>query len=217
VVQSSSEKSGLKIGILISGRGSNMQAVLNATERGVIQSGISVVISSKESAPGLAIAKSYGVPTVVVSHEKGMDLSTYESQILDVLESHQIDLLVLAGYMKIMGPTLLDRYPDRIINIHPSLLPAFKGLNAQKQALDYGVKIAGCSVHFVIPELDSGPVILQAAVPVLPDDTEATLGGRILKEEHALLPKAIALIESGAIELVNGKVIIKKNMASNAH
>ena len=180
-----------KLGILISGRGSNMDAILQHIQTGNLKAEVSVVISNKSSAKGLELAKSHGVPTQVFDPKGFDDLESYETAIIGCLDSYNVDLVVLAGYMKLVGDPLLSRYENRMVNIHPSLLPSFKGLNAQQQALDYGVKYSGCTVHYVTKEMDSGPIIKQAVVPVLNDDTVESLSNRILIEEHKIFAVAI--------------------------
>jgi len=184
----------MRLGILISGRGSNMQAIQNAILAGTLNAQIAVVISNQTNAQGLAIAQSYQIPVKALSPKAFPSQSEYEAEIVKTLQFYQVELVVLAGYMKIVGDVLLAAYPKKIINIHPSLLPSFKGLHAQRQALEAGVKIAGCTVHYVDQTLDGGPIFLQDSVPVLDDDTEDSLSERILEKEHQLLPKAIGLI-----------------------
>ncbi|MEK9728140.1 MAG: phosphoribosylglycinamide formyltransferase [Candidatus Margulisiibacteriota bacterium] len=183
-----------KLGILISGRGSNMSAIINNIHAGELNAEVAVVISHNPMANGLVVAASQGIPTEVFELSMFESRDAYEFEIIKCLNNYDVDLVVLAGYMKLVGDPLLNAYSERMINIHPSLLPSFKGLNAQKQALEYGVKIAGCSVHYVTKEMDAGPIIMQAAVPVFDDDTEESLTQRILVEEHKLYPKAIQAI-----------------------
>ena len=183
-----------KLGILISGRGSNMSAIIDHIKRGELSADIAVVISNKPDAPGLDIASNHGIKTMVYDPKVYTNRDAYENDIVLCLKSLGVDLVILAGYMKLVGDPLLTSYKGRMINIHPSLLPSFKGLNAQKQALDYGVKITGCTVHYVTKEMDAGPIIMQAAVPVLNDDTLDTLTQRILAEEHQLFSKAIQYV-----------------------
>ena len=180
-----------RLGVLISGRGSNLKAVLEAIQRGLLDAEVVSVISNKEDAGGLAIARDFRVDAVYLDRGACESNHAFEKQILALFEEKKVDLVVLAGYMRIVGQVLLGRYENRMINIHPSLLPSFKGLHAQRQALEYGVKIAGCSAHIVTEDLDSGPILLQEAVPVYDDDTEAKLSQRILEKEHEILPQAI--------------------------
>jgi len=188
----------VKIGILISGRGSNMLALLNAVKSGEIPgSEVTVVISDRQSAAGLVKASELGVETVVVERN-GRMRQEHDAEIVGVLKKRGVELVCLAGYMRLLSRDFIRAFPDRIINIHPSLLPAFPGLDAQKQAFDHGVKITGCTVHFVNEDLDAGPIILQRAVEVQPDDTAATLAARILVEEHKAYVEAVRQIQSGS-------------------
>lgn len=183
-----------KIGILISGRGSNMEAIIKAINDGRITNAqIVVVISNKDSAGGIEIAKKNGIDTHVLNY-KSKSREEFDREISAILKSYNVDLICLAGYMRLLSPWFTHEFENRILNIHPSLLPSFPGLNAQKQAFDYGVKFTGCTVHFVDELLDHGPIIKQAVVPVLPDDTVETLSARILEEEHRIYPEAIELI-----------------------
>tara|TARA_B100001121_G_scaffold128102_1_gene112397 strand:- start:14028 stop:14600 length:573 start_codon:yes stop_codon:yes gene_type:complete len=179
------------LGVLISGRGSNMMAVHDHIQSGALGAEISVVISNKPQAQGLTFAVENGISTAVFEPKDYASNNAYEQDIVTCLKSFKVDLVVLAGYMKLVGDPMLQAYEGRMVNIHPSLLPSFKGLNAQKQALDYGVKVAGCTAHYVIRDVDAGPIILQAAVPVLDDDTEASLSARILEKEHEIFSMAI--------------------------
>jgi len=202
-----------KLGILISGRGSNMDAILAAVKSGKIRNAQpSVVISNKPDAAGLKIAsEKYQVPTKVIPPEglKGWD---YDHKIVAALKEHGVTpesgLVCLAGFMRIISPEFVRQYRMRIINIHPALLPSFPGLHAQKQALDAGVKITGCTVHFVDEGVDSGPIILQRAVPVMDNDTEDTLSARILEQEHQLYPEAVRLFCEGKLKVQGRKVLI---------
>ena len=181
----------LRLGILVSGRGSNMAAIMAEIEAGRLPARVAVIISDQPAAPALKIAADKGLPSVVVERKRFSDKASFETEIAEALKAHGAELVVLAGFMRLLSPFLVGEFPERIINVHPALLPAFPGLHAQKQALDYGVKIAGCTVHFVNEIMDGGRIISQAAVPVLPDDTEESLSARILAEEHRLLPEAI--------------------------
>lgn len=197
----------IRIGILISGRGSNMLALADAVGAGRIpESDIAVVISDQPNAAGLAHAKSRNLNTVVVE-KRGRSRDEHDRELVFVLQKHQVDFVCLAGYMRLLSPDFLSVYHNRILNIHPSLLPAFPGLDAQKQALKHGVKFSGCTVHFVDQTLDGGPIIAQRIVPVLDDDTEATLSARILKEEHKLYAEALAIVVSGTYEIVGRRVV----------
>ena len=185
-----------RIGILLSGRGSNFLAISDSIQRGDLAAEIGCVISDKETAPGLAHARAAGYEALFIS-PKGLARETYDRQLVHELKSRRIELVCLAGFMRIITPYFIDEFRHRILNIHPSLLPAFPGLDAQRQALEYGVKVTGCTVHFVDEGVDTGPILAQAAVPVLPDDTVATLSARILQQEHRLYTEAIRLALSG--------------------
>ena len=193
--------------ILISGRGSNFLAIAEAIASGKLTAEISVVISNRADAPGIAAARERGLNAVVLP-SKGVDRNVYGNQLIAVLEKAGADLICLAGYMRLLSTAFIRRFPLRIVNIHPSLLPSFPGLDVQQQALDYGVKVSGCTVHFVDEgSVDSGPIIKQAAVPVLDGDTAATLAERILKEEHRIYSEAIALVLSGKWRIEGRRVV----------
>ena len=193
-----------KIVILISGRGSNMQALLEAK----LPCRIAAVISNRADAAGLAIARAHGIPTAVVEHRDYADRESFDTALAKSVDSFKPDIVALAGFMRILSAGFVTRYQGRLINIHPSLLPAYGGLDTHARALQDGVKIHGCTVHFVTHDLDHGPIIIQAAVPVLADDTEQTLAARVLREEHRIYAQAINWLCQGQIELGgNGKVI----------
>jgi phosphoribosylglycinamide formyltransferase-1 len=194
-----------RIGILLSGRGSNFAAIADAR----LDAEIAVVISNRPDAPGLQAARDRGIRAVSLP-SKGVDREAYDRQLIAELRAANVDLICLAGYMRILSGYFIREFPMRIVNIHPSLLPAFPGLDAQHQALEHGVKIAGCTVHFVDEGLDSGPIVAQASVPVLPDDTADTLSARILVEEHKLYAKAIALVLSGRYR-IEGRRVMETN------
>ena len=194
-----------RIAVLVSGGGTNLQALIDAPGRGEIPDGeIALVVSNNPNAYALERAKKAGIRTAVCE-KPGM-----EGKIIEALRAHDIDMIVLAGFMAILSKNFVSLYPDRIINIHPALLPSFKGLDAQGQAVDYGVKVAGCTVHFVDEGTDTGPIILQKVVPVLDDDTEETLAARILVEEHKALPEAIQLWADGKLTIKGRKVYVAK-------
>ncbi len=195
-----------RLGILLSGRGSNFVAIADAIAAGKLDAEIAVVISNRADAPGLEIARQRGLNTVVLP-SKGLAREAHDGQVAAELDKHGVDLICLAGYLRIFSPAFVARYPQRILNIHPSLLPAFPGLHVQAAALAHGVKFAGCTVHFVDDALDAGPIIRQAVVPVLDSDTEETLSARILKEEHRIYSEAIALVLSGKVGLDGRRVI----------
>ncbi|AKB51680.1 Phosphoribosylglycinamide formyltransferase [Methanosarcina barkeri str. Wiesmoor] len=197
----------VKIAVLVSGRGSNLQAIMDSIEKGYIKNAtINVVISNKANAYALERARNHGIDAVFLDPgEYGRD--EYDKAILNVLSQYDTDLLLLAGYFRILGNEIIKAYRNRIMNIHPSLLPAFKGLHAQKQAFEYGVKVAGCTVHFVDEGLDSGPIIIQKCVPVLAGDTEETLTARILEQEHIIYPEAVRLFTEGKLKIEGRNVV----------
>lgn len=186
-----------RIGVLISGRGSNLHSILGAIDRGELDARVAVVISNRPDAPGLSYARDAGVATEIVEYRGFQTRADYDAVLVDRLRQHQVDLVCLAGFMRILGPVFVHAFPDAILNIHPSLLPAFPGVDAQRQACEYGVKVSGCTVHFVTEGLDEGPIVLQATVPVLEGDTRDSLAARILVEEHRLYPAAIARVLAG--------------------
>jgi phosphoribosylglycinamide formyltransferase-1 len=193
-----------KIVILISGRGSNLQALLKAR----LPCRVAAVISNRANAGGLKIAQEHGIPTVVIEHRDYADRDSFDAALAQAIDTFKPDFVVLAGFMRILTAGFVTRYPGRLVNIHPSLLPAYSGLNTHARALQDGVRIHGCTVHFVTPDLDHGPIIIQAAVPVLCHDTEQTLTARVLHEEHRIYPQAIRWLCNGQIELHdNGHVI----------
>ncbi|HEY5798253.1 MAG TPA: phosphoribosylglycinamide formyltransferase [Bosea sp. (in: a-proteobacteria)] len=197
-----------RVGILISGRGSNMVSLVEAARAEGFPAEIALVLSNVPGAGGLDRAKEFGIATATVDHRAfNRDREAFERAMDEILRVNQIDLVVLAGFMRIMTPWFVRRWEGRMINIHPSLLPLFKGTHTHRQALEAGVAEHGCSVHFVVPELDAGPVIMQAKVPVLPGDDEDTLASRVLVEEHLLYPRALAEVASGRVALVKGAVV----------
>jgi phosphoribosylglycinamide formyltransferase-1 len=195
-----------RLGILLSGRGSNFVAIADSIAAGHIDAQISVVISNRETAPGLAIARERGMNAVCIP-SKGLDRIIYDRIVIEELKRYEVELVCLAGFLRLLSPDFVRAYPQAILNIHPSLLPAFPGLDAQHQALDYGVKVSGCTVHFVDEHLDSGPIILQSAVQVLDDDTVDSLSARILKEEHRAYSEALRLVVSGKFRIAGRRVI----------
>ena len=199
----------MKIGILISGRGSNMAAIAEAVNSGIVSSSkIAVVISDKTDAPGLGKAQSYGIETLVIE-KNGRKRAEHDSEIIRELQKRNVELVCLAGYMRLLSKEFIRAFPDKIINIHPSLLPSFKGLDAQKQAIDYGVKVSGCTIHFVDEDLDHGAIIAQKIVEVKNDDTPETLAARILEYEHALYIEAVKMIVEGKYKIKGRKVVAK--------
>ena len=181
----------LRLGVLVSGRGSNLQAILDGIAENRLGAEVAVVVSDRPGAPALSRIEGRGIPGVVVERGAFADRDAFERAIVGILTTHGVELVVLAGFMRVLGPAFVGAFAGKIVNIHPSLLPSFPGLHAQRQAVRHGVRISGCTVHYVDETLDGGPIIAQAAVPVFPDDTEETLSGRILKEEHRLLPETI--------------------------
>ena len=185
-----------RLGILISGRGSNLQAIIDAIQDGRLDAEIAVVISNRADAPGLQRASDSGLATRCISHREFGSRDDFDRALVAELRSHDVGLVCLAGFMRLVGAPLLEAFPHAILNIHPSLLPAFPGVDAQRQALEHGVKISGVTVHLVTPELDGGPVVVQRSVPVIEDDTVETLSARILVEEHRAYPAAIEMVLS---------------------
>lgn len=196
-----------RLGVLLSGRGSNFAAIAESIADGRLNAEIAVVIANRPEAPGLAHAKSLGLPAVAIP-SKGVEREAYDRRLVSELCRHQVDLVVLAGYMRLLSGHFIREFPQRIVNIHPSLLPAFPGLDAQHQALEHGVKFSGCTVHFVDEHLDAGPIIMQAVVPVNDDDTVDTLSQRILVEEHRVYTDALRLIISGAYGIEGRRVVL---------
>ena len=199
-----------RIGVLLSGRGSNFEALAESVAAGRIPNAeIAIVISNREGAPGIERANARGIRTRVIP-SKGLEREAYDRQVAAVLEEHQIDLICLAGYMRLLSPYFVAKFPNRILNIHPSLLPSFPGLESQRQALEYGVKVAGCTVHFVDENLDAGPIILQSVVPVKDDDTEESLNVRILKEEHRIYSEGVRIVLEGKYK-IEGRRVLRTN------
>jgi len=197
-----------RIGILLSGRGSNFEAIADNVAAGKIQAEIAAVISNRADAPGLERARQRGLPALCLP-SKGLEREAYDRQVVAVLKERQVDLVCLAGFMRLLSPYFIREFPNRILNVHPALLPAFLGLEAQHQAWEYGVKVSGCTVHFVDEHLDHGPIIVQTAVPVMNDDTPETLAARILKEEHRIYSEAINLVLNDCIRIEGRRVILK--------
>ena len=185
-----------RIGILISGRGSNFLAIADHVAAGDLEAEIAVVISNRAEAPGLELARQRGLCAVCIP-SKGLDREVYDRMLIEELRSRGVEMVCLAGFMRLLSAAFIREYPNRILNIHPSLLPAFPGLDAQRQALEHGVRVAGCTVHFVDEYLDAGPIVLQAPVPVLDSDTVETLSARILKEEHRIYSEALGIVVGG--------------------
>jgi phosphoribosylglycinamide formyltransferase-1 len=195
-----------RLGILLSGRGSNFEAIARGVRDGLIPAEIGLVISNRPAAPGLERAREFGIPVMALP-SAGLDREMYDARLISALKDAQVDLVCLAGYMRLLSATFVRAFEGRILNVHPSLLPSFAGLDAQHQALGHGVKVTGCTVHFVDEFLDAGPIVMQAAVPVLDGDTVATLSARILVEEHRIFPLAIASVVSGRYRLEGRRVL----------
>ena len=196
------------LGVLISGSGSNLQAIMDAIKEKRLDAVIRIVISNRDDAYGLVRARKHNLPTEIVDHRKFPAREAYDQALVDLLKTHDVELVVLAGFMRLLSPVFVRAFSNRIMNIHPALLPAFPGLHVQRKALEYGVRFSGCTVHFVNEECDQGPIIIQAAVPVFPDDTEESLSARILKEEHRIYPRAIQLYSEGRLHVVGRRVLI---------
>jgi phosphoribosylglycinamide formyltransferase-1 len=199
-----------RIGVLISGRGSNLQSIVDTIASGRLDATVAVVLSNRADAPGLARARAADIDAVYLNPREHADRDAYDRAIVDVLKARGVGLVCLAGYMRLVGQPLLDAFPERILNIHPSLLPSFRGLDAQRQALDHGVRITGATVHLVTADLDAGPIVAQAAVPVLNDDTVETLSARILVEEHRIYPDAIAQVLGGEWSLEGRRFVLSQ-------
>jgi phosphoribosylglycinamide formyltransferase-1 len=195
-----------RVAVLISGRGSNMASLIEAAKAPGYPAGIVLVLSNRPEAPGLARAAAEGIATAVVDHRTHPEREAFERALDHELHAHRVELLCLAGFMRILTPWFIGRWLGRMLNVHPSLLPLFRGLHTHRRALEEGVRIHGCTVHFVTPELDSGPIVAQAAVPVLPSDTEETLAARVLRQEHVIYPLALSLVASGRVRLRQGRV-----------
>jgi len=196
-----------RIGVLLSGRGSNFVALAESVATGRIPNAeIAIVVSNREGAPGIDKAKERGIATRIIP-SKGLEREAYDRQVVAVLNEHNVEFICLAGYMRLLSPYFVASFPNRILNIHPSLLPSFPGLESQRQALEYGVKFAGCTVHFVDENLDAGPIVLQAAIAVRDDDTEVTLSERILAEEHRIYTEAVKMVLDGQYKIAGRRVV----------
>ncbi len=199
----------LKVGVLISGRGSNMASLVRAAWEEDYPAEIACVVSNVADAPGVKIARDAGITTAVISHGDYPDRETFERAVTAELDKHGVRLVALAGFMRVLSPWFPQYWHDRIVNVHPSLLPAFKGLEAQQKAIDDGARVSGCTVHFVVPAVDGGPIIAQAAVPVLAGDTADRLATRILRQEHRLYPMVVRWFGEGRIAIVGGRVEVR--------
>ncbi len=206
----------MNLGILLSGRGSNFEAIADNIDAGCLAAKIAIVISNRSDAGGIESARRRGLQALVIPN-KGRSREEHDRDVVTALCGASVDLVILAGYMRLLSPWFIQQFPQRILNIHPSLLPAFPGLEAQQQAFDYGVQVSGCSVHFVDEHLDHGPIIVQRTVPVLPDDDEHTLAARILEQEHKAYTEAIRIVIEGNYEIIGRRVVIRNASAERAH
>ena len=199
----------VNIGVLVSGNGSNLQAIIDRIEDGTIPARITCVISNNAGAYGLQRAEKHGIPAVHMDHRIFSGRESYDTALVEALKQYDVNLVVLAGFMRIITPVFLDAFPQAVMNIHPALLPAFPGIHAQRQALDYGVKFTGCTTHFVDAGTDTGPIIMQSVVPVLTDDTEESLSARIQIEEHRIFPESVRLFAEGRLTVDGRRVIVR--------
>ena len=200
----------VSIGVLISGSGTNLQAIIDAIEAGKVDAKIEVVVSNKADAYGLVRARNHGIAVEVLNHRSFCSREDYDRAVIAVLQARGVELVVLAGFMRLLSPAFIKAYSNRIMNIHPALLPSFPGLHVQQRAVDHGVRFSGCTVHFVNEECDEGPIIIQAVVPVFADDTGETLAARILEQEHRIYPRAIQLYAESRLKVVGRKVLVDR-------
>lgn len=205
----------LPIGVLVSGSGTNLQAIINAIARKELAAAIQIVMSNRADAYGLERARQHSIPTLVLPHRQFPTREAFETELVGSLQARGVELVVLAGFMRLLSPFFIRAFPHRIMNIHPALLPSFPGVHAQRQALERGVRIAGATVHFVDEEMDHGPIITQAAVPVYPEDTEESLSARILAQEHRIYPQAIQLYAEGRLSIQGNKVLVLNEKRSS--
>lgn len=196
------------IGVLISGSGTNLQSMIDAIEAKELDAKIQLVLSNRADAYGLVRAKKHGIPIEVLDHKRFSNREDFDQAVVDILRAREVELVVLAGFMRLLSPVFVRAYSNRIMNIHPALLPAFPGLHVQKKAVEHGVRFSGCTVHFVNEECDEGPIIIQAVVPVFPEDTEDSLASRILEQEHRIYPRAIQLYSEGRLRIEGRKVFV---------
>jgi len=201
--------SAVNLGVLISGFGSNLQAIIDAIERRELAARIKLVVSNRADAVGLERARRHGIDALVIENRKFPSREAFDREVVTALKARDVELVILAGFMRLLSPVMVQAFPNRIMNIHPALLPSFPGLHVQQAAIDHGVRFSGCTVFFVSQGLDDGPIIIQAAVPVRPDDTEQELSERILAQEHRIYPRAIQLYQEGRLEVRGRKVYIK--------
>ncbi len=206
----------VNLGVLISGSGSNLQAIIDAIERRDLKAHVKVVISNRADAYGLERARRHGIDTLVIDHRRFATREEFDRELLAALQAHGVELVILAGFMRLLSPVMVRAFPDRIMNIHPALLPSFPGLHVQRAALEHGVRFSGCTVFFVTEGADDGPIIIQAVVPVYPDDSEQELTERILAQEHRIYPRAIALYQEGCLEVRGRTVFVKGERPATA-
>jgi phosphoribosylglycinamide formyltransferase 1 len=206
----------INLGVLVSGSGSNFQSIIDHIEAGRLDGIIKVVISSNADAYALVRARKHCIPSVILEHKQFPDRDEFDRNMIEILRSHDVELVVMAGFMRVLTPLLLRTFPMRVMNIHPALLPSFPGMHGQKKAFDYGVKFSGCTVHFADEGVDTGPIIIQAVVPAYDDDTEESLSNRILEEEHRIYSQAIQLYAEGKLEIVGRKVRVKNHIRIDA-
>lgn len=199
----------LKLGVLISGSGSNLQSIIDNIEKGALKAVIKIVVCNNSHAFGITRAQKHGLPVAIMKHEDFKTREDFDAELVGILKNNEVELVVLAGFMRILTPAFLEAFPRKIINIHPALLPSFPGIHGQKDAFEYGVKFSGCTVHFVDEGVDTGPIIIQSVVPVLQDDTSESLAARILKEEHRIYPQAIQFFAEDKIKIAGRKVQLK--------
>ena len=202
----------VNLGVLVSGSGSNLQSIIDNIEKGNLPARIRIILSNNPGAFALERARNHGIPCAVIDHGGFVSREDYDRKLVDTLRAHDVDLVVLAGFMRVLTPFFLRAFPLRVMNIHPALLPSFPGTHGQKKAFDYGVKFSGCTVHFADEGVDTGPIIIQAVVPVYDEDTEETLSRRILKEEHRIYPKAIKLYAEGKLRVEGRKVRVQDHV-----
>jgi phosphoribosylglycinamide formyltransferase-1 len=203
------ERPPVKLGVLISGTGTNLQAIIDTIRRGDLKAEIRLVISNRPDAQGLERARRHGIETIVIEHKKFPTREDFDRALLAALNDRSVELVICAGFMRLLSAVMLDAFNGRIMNVHPALSPSFPGIHAQRDALEHGVKIAGCTVFFVTAGIDVGPIIVQAAVPVLPGDDESKLAARIVQQEHRILPHAIRLYQEGRLEIEGRRVIVR--------
>ena len=205
------------IGVLISGSGTNLQAIIDAIEADQLDATIRLVLSNRADAYGLARAKSHGIPTEVVDHKQFATREAFDEAVVEILRARDVELVVLAGFMRLLSPVFVKAFSNRMMNIHPALLPSFPGLDVQKKAVEHGVRFSGCTVHFVNEQCDEGPIIIQAVVPVFPDDTEGSLTARILEQEHRIYPRAIQLYSEGRLRIEGRRVFVEGLVREENH